>query len=87
VLQHYGTHKIGFLFAPIIILWLLCISGLGVYNIFHWDQHVIAALSPEYMFKFMKNIDIVSWGSLGGMLLCTAGYVRNLCHTIIWFRR
>lgn len=47
VLQHYGTQKIGFLFAPIIIVWLVFISGLGVYNIFYWDHHVIAALSPH----------------------------------------
>ncbi|GFP86607.1 potassium transporter 2 [Phtheirospermum japonicum] len=26
-LQHYGTHRVGFCFAPIVFTWLLCISG------------------------------------------------------------
>lgn len=80
VLQHYGTHKIGFLFAPIIIVWLLFISGLGIYNIFHWDRYVIAALSPRYMFKLLQNLNIINWRSLGGVLLCTAGTVYNSSH-------
>ncbi|KAK6160175.1 hypothetical protein DH2020_003556 [Rehmannia glutinosa] len=33
-LQHYGTHRVGFLFAPVVITWLLCISAIGLYNIF-----------------------------------------------------
>ncbi|XP_020270233.1 potassium transporter 6-like isoform X2 [Asparagus officinalis] len=73
VLQHFGTHKIGFLFAPIIIVWLLFIGGLGVYNILHWDQDVFWALSPLYMYKFINNLNIMNWRSLGGVLLCTAG--------------
>ena len=48
-LQHYGTHKVGFLFAPIVCIWLLCISAIGLYNIIHWDHHVYQALSPYYM--------------------------------------
>ncbi|PQQ18307.1 potassium transporter 6 [Prunus yedoensis var. nudiflora] len=27
-LQHYGTHRVGFLFAPIVLTWLLCISAI-----------------------------------------------------------
>ncbi|XP_073100596.1 potassium transporter 25 [Elaeis guineensis] len=73
VLQHYGTHKISFLFAPVITVWLLFISGVGVYNIFHWNTYIIRALSPEYMYKFIKSKDIKGWRSLGGVLLCIAG--------------
>ncbi|PQQ15451.1 potassium transporter 2 isoform X2 [Prunus yedoensis var. nudiflora] len=29
-LQHYGTHKIGFIFAPIIVIWLIFIGGGGL---------------------------------------------------------
>ncbi|XP_077240020.1 potassium transporter 6-like [Tasmannia lanceolata] len=72
-LQRYGTHKIGFMFAPIVIVWLLFISGVGLYNIIHWNPHVITALSPEYTYKFMKNVNFQSWKSLGGVLLCIAG--------------
>ncbi|OVA17068.1 potassium transporter [Macleaya cordata] len=72
-LQHYGTHRVGFLFAPIVITWLLCISVIGVYNIFHWNPHVYQALSPYYMYKFLKKTQRRGWMSLGGILLCIRG--------------
>lgn len=72
-LQHYGTHRVGFLFAPIVITWLLCISVIGVYNIFHWNPHVYQALSPYYMYKFLKKTQRGGWMSLGGILLCITG--------------
>lgn len=72
-LQHYGTHRIGFCFAPIVLSWLLCISALGLYNIFTWNPHVYKALSPYYMFKFLKKTRKDGWMSLGGILLCITG--------------
>ncbi|XP_073011164.1 potassium transporter 25-like [Typha latifolia] len=72
-LQHYGTHRVGFLFAPIVVTWLLCISIIGVYNIVHWNPHVYRALSPYYMYKFLKKTQTGGWMSLGGILLCITG--------------
>lgn len=72
-LQHYGTHRVGFLFAPIVLIWLICISGLGLYNILHWNPHVYKALSPYYMYKFLKKTKKRGWMSLGGILLCITG--------------
>ncbi|KAJ0985446.1 hypothetical protein J5N97_003802 [Dioscorea zingiberensis] len=73
MLQHYGTHRIGFLFAPIILAWLLCISAIGTYNIIRWNPHIYHALSPYYMFKFLKKTREGGWKSLGGILLCITG--------------
>ncbi|ESW12913.1 hypothetical protein PHAVU_008G152200 [Phaseolus vulgaris] len=72
-LQHYGTHRVGFLFAPVVLTWLLCISCIGMYNILHWNPHVYEALSPYYMFKFLKKTQMGGWMSLGGILLCITG--------------
>nr|AEJ88343.1 putative potassium transporter [Tamarix hispida] len=72
-LQHYGTHRVGFLFAPIVISWLLCISAIGLYNIIYWNPRVYQALSPYYMFKFLKKTQRGGWMSLGGILLCMTG--------------
>ncbi|XVF60346.1 hypothetical protein PTKIN_Ptkin08bG0037700 [Pterospermum kingtungense] len=55
------------------ITWLLCISAIGVYNIFHWNPHVYQALSPYYMYKFFKKTKKGGWMSLGGILLCITG--------------
>ncbi|XP_008346085.2 probable potassium transporter 13 isoform X1 [Malus sylvestris] len=72
-LQHFGTHKVGFLFAPIMLTWLLCICGVGIYNIFRWNPGVIRALSPYYIYNFFKITGRVGWSSLGGIVLCITG--------------
>lgn len=72
-LQHYGTHRVGFIFAPIVLAWLICMSALGLYNIIHWNPHVYQALNPYYMFKFLKKTRKYGWMSLGGILLCMTG--------------
>ncbi|KAG1364071.1 potassium transporter 6 [Cocos nucifera] len=72
-LQHYGTQRVGFLFAPIVATWLLCISMIGVYNIFYWNPHIYQALSPYYMYKLLKKTRTRGWMSLGGILLCITG--------------
>ncbi|GFP87632.1 potassium transporter 6, partial [Phtheirospermum japonicum] len=72
-LQHYGTHWVGFLFAPVVMTWLLCISAISLYNIFYWNPHVYKALSPYYIYKFLKKIERQGWMSLGGILLCITG--------------
>uniref|UniRef100_A0A0E0KDG4 Potassium transporter n=1 Tax=Oryza punctata TaxID=4537 RepID=A0A0E0KDG4_ORYPU len=75
-LQHYGTHRVGFLFAPIVLAWLICMSALGLYNIIHWNPHVYQALNPCYMFKFLKKTRKYGWMSLGGILLCMTGELQ-----------
>lgn len=72
-LQHYGTHRVGFLFAPIVITWLLCISAIGLYNIFYWNPEVYKALSPSYAVHFLRKTQRGGWMSLGGILLCITG--------------
>lgn len=72
-LQHFGTHRVGFLFAPIMISWLLCVGGVGIYNIVHWNPRVIRALSPYYIYNFFKITGRVGWHSLGGIVLCLTG--------------
>ncbi|KAJ8424496.1 hypothetical protein Cgig2_006919 [Carnegiea gigantea] len=72
-LQHYGAHWVGFLFAPIVITWLLCTSAVGLYNIVYWNPHVYRALSLTYIFKFLKKTQRGGWMPLGGILLCMTG--------------
>lgn len=71
-LQRYGTQKIGFVFAPIVIVWLTFISGVGLYNITQ-NHRILYALSPGYMFRFFKRVDVRSWKLLGSIVLSVAG--------------
>ncbi|XP_014504897.1 potassium transporter 1 [Vigna radiata var. radiata] len=72
-IQHHGTHRVAFMFAPVVAAWLLCISGIGIYNIFHWNRQIYRALSPFYMLKFLKTTGIEGWMSLGGVVLSITG--------------
>ncbi|KAB5527557.1 hypothetical protein DKX38_021404 [Salix brachista] len=72
-LQHCGTHKVAFMFAPIVIIWLVSILSIGLYNIIHWNPKILRALSPHYIIKFFSQTGKDGWISLGGVLLSITG--------------
>ncbi|KAK4489075.1 hypothetical protein RD792_004869 [Penstemon davidsonii] len=72
-LQHCGTHKVGFLFAPVVILWLISIFSIGLYNVIRWNPRIVFALSPHYIIKFFGQTGRHGWISLGGVLLSITG--------------
>ncbi|XP_050232365.1 potassium transporter 4 [Mercurialis annua] len=72
-LQHVGTHRVAFLFAPIVIIWLFSIFSIGLYNIIHWNPRVVRAISPSYIIKFFSQTGKDGWISLGGILLSITG--------------
>ncbi|CAA2992651.1 potassium transporter 4-like [Olea europaea subsp. europaea] len=72
-LQHFGTHKVAFLFAPVVILWLISIFAIGLYNTIHWNPKIVFGLSPHYIIKFFSETGKDGWISLGGVLLSITG--------------
>ncbi|XP_024981955.1 potassium transporter 1 [Cynara cardunculus var. scolymus] len=72
-IQHHGTHRVAFLFAPIVTAWLLSIAGIGIYNIIQWNPQIFHALSPIYMVKLLKRTRREGWLSLGGVVLSITG--------------
>ncbi|KAL5814261.1 hypothetical protein ACOSQ4_024902 [Xanthoceras sorbifolium] len=73
VLQYRGTYRVAFMFAPIVILWLLSIGVVGFYNILKWNPKVYCALSPHYIYNFFRETGKDGWISLAGVLLCITG--------------
>ncbi|GJN05256.1 hypothetical protein PR202_ga22870 [Eleusine coracana subsp. coracana] len=72
-LQHWGTSRVAFLFAPVVIIWLLCLAAIGIYNIAVWNPRVLRALSPIYLVRFFQRTGRDGWISLGGVLLSMTG--------------
>lgn len=72
-MQHYGTDKVGWLFAPIVLLWFLLIGGIGIFNIFKHDRNVLRAFSPIHIFRYFRRGGRSSWNSLGGIMLSITG--------------
>lgn len=73
-MQHYGTDKVGWLFAPIVLLWFLMIGGIGIYNIYTYDSSVLRAFSPVYIYRYFKRGKLKGWTSLGGIMLSITGF-------------
>jgi KUP system potassium uptake protein len=70
--QRFGTEKIGRAFGPIMLLWFLVISVLGLLAII---QHpgVLVALNPLYAINFLRHAGAVDILVLGGVFLCITG--------------
>ncbi|XP_055802588.1 potassium transporter 5-like [Solanum dulcamara] len=71
--QHLGTDKVGYTFAPAICIWFLFISGIGLYNLFKYDVSVLRAFNPMYIIHYFKRNSKKGWVSLGGVFLCITG--------------
>ncbi|XP_078442060.1 high affinity K+ transporter 5 [Wolffia australiana] len=71
--QRFGTDKVGYTFAPIILIWFTLIGGIGLYNLFKYDVKVLRALNPKYIIDYFKRNGRKGWISLGGVLLCITG--------------
>lgn len=71
--QRFGTDKVGYSFAPIILMWFLFIGGIGIYNLIKYDIGVLRAFYPKYIVDYFKTNGKDAWISLGGILLCFTG--------------
>lgn len=71
--QRFGTDKVGWLFAPVVLVWLISIGSIGVYNAIKHDSTVFRAFSPFYIIRYFINNKKKSWVSLGGVLLSITG--------------
>lgn len=74
-MQHHGTDKVSWLFAPIVLLWFLLIGGIGMFNIWKYDSSVLKAFSPMYVYQFFKRGGKDGWTSLGGIMLSITGKI------------
>uniref|UniRef100_A0ACD5UGP1 Uncharacterized protein n=1 Tax=Avena sativa TaxID=4498 RepID=A0ACD5UGP1_AVESA len=71
--QHLGTVKIGYTFAPIVVVWLLLISGIGIYDLIKYDIGTLKAFNPKYIIDYFRRNKKKGWVSLGEILLCFTG--------------
>ncbi|CAL5034217.1 unnamed protein product [Urochloa decumbens] len=71
--QRFGTDKVGYLFAPVVLAWLLLMGGVGVYNLVAHDVGVLRAFNPKHAVDYFRRNGREAWVSLGGVLLCFTG--------------
>lgn len=84
-MQHYGTDKVGWLFAPIVLIWFILIGSVGALNIHKYGSSVLKAFNPVYIYRYFRRRgnSSDSWTVLGGIMLSITGteaLYADLCH-------
>ena len=71
VLQQMGTHKIGRLFGPVMLLWFLTLGTLGIMSLVKCPE-VLHAFNPWYAIKLL--VSSPEWFLIiGAVFLCVTG--------------
>ncbi len=72
VIQKYGTHRIGGLFGPIVIVWFVSIAALGIVWILRVPA-VIGAVDPRHAIAFFRANGLTGFAVLGAVFLVVTG--------------
>jgi len=69
--QRFGTHKVGAIFGPAMLVWFIMLATLGIIQI---AQHpgIFKALNPYYAFEFLRAYP-QGFVVLGAVFLATTG--------------
>ncbi|MHB2018023.1 MAG: potassium transporter Kup [Candidatus Xenobia bacterium] len=72
MVQQWGTEKVGRLFGPIMIVWFLMLSVLGLYHIVEAPS-ILVALSPVHGVKVFMHHGLHAFAVLGAVFLAVTG--------------
>jgi KUP system potassium uptake protein len=70
--QRAGTHRVGRLFGPIMVLWFVVLAVLGIGGIAHHPA-VLTALSPSWAVLFIVDHPFVTFVAMGAVVLAITG--------------
>jgi KUP system potassium uptake protein len=72
VLQKFGTHRVGGLFGPVMVIWFITIALLGI----HWIAQVpsvLGAVDPRHALRFFEENGLAGFEVLGSVFLVVTG--------------
>ena len=72
VIQKYGTHRIGGLFGPIVIVWFVTIAALGIVWVLRVPA-VMGAIDPRHAVAFFRDNGVTGFKVLGAVFLVVTG--------------
>jgi KUP system potassium uptake protein len=72
VIQKYGTHRVGRLFGPIVIVWFATIATLGIVWIAR-EPVVLSAFDPRHAVTFFGSNGLTGFAVLGAVFLVVTG--------------
>jgi KUP system potassium uptake protein len=72
LIQQFGTHRVGRMFGPVMVVWFLTLAILGVSWIVKYPA-VLAAVSPIYAVRFFRENGLHGFTVLGAVFLAVTG--------------
>ena len=72
MVQRWGTHLIGRLFGPVMVLWFATLAALGVPHIVAHPR-VLRGLSPTYIVSFVADHPYTAFLAMGAVVLVLTG--------------
>lgn len=70
-LQRFGTQKIGGIFGPVMMIWFVMLTVIGILNLSAYPS-VLKAINPVYAFDLLMKYPAGFW-LLGSVFLATTG--------------
>jgi KUP system potassium uptake protein len=72
VMQKFGTHRVGGLFGPVMVLWFVTIAALGIIWIAQAPE-VLTAVDPRHAVRFFRAEGLRAFQVLGTVFLAVTG--------------
>lgn len=72
MVQKRGSASIGRYFGPVMVVWFVTISALGIYNIAD-NPRILWAINPYYALRFIFAQPGITFIILGAVVLCVTG--------------
>ncbi|HEX2760974.1 MAG TPA: potassium transporter Kup, partial [Rhizomicrobium sp.] len=72
LLQSHGTHRIGKLFGPVMLLWFAVLAGFGLVSLVETPS-ILTAVNPWYALVMFLHAPWVAFVSLGAVVLAVTG--------------
>jgi KUP system potassium uptake protein len=72
MIQRFGTHVMGIVFGPIMLVWFFSIGAIGFLNIVA-SPHCLRAFNPMYGVLFFTRNGSTGWVLLGAVVLAVTG--------------
>ena len=72
VVQRWGTHRVGSLFGPVMVVWFLTIGVFGLAGIARRPR-IILGLSPTYALAFVAKHPYTTFIAMGAVVLVITG--------------
>ncbi len=72
LVQRFGTHQVGRLFGPVMILWFVTLGVAGIPHIVD-GPGILRGLSPSYLFLFVADHPYIAFVAMGAVVLVITG--------------